>query len=75
MEKGFVPASDVDQAQATYDVARATLASAQERLNTIQPEQDADIKAQRARVHVRVAPDREFAVCVALATQDELQVG
>jgi HlyD family secretion protein len=50
LERGFVAASAVDQEQATYDVAKATLASAQERLNTIQPEQDADIKAQRARV-------------------------
>lgn len=50
LEKGFVAASAVDQAQATYDVAKATLASAQERLDTIQPEQNADIAAQRARV-------------------------
>ena len=50
LEKGFIAASNVDQAQATYDVARATLASAQERSNTIAPEQDADMKTQRARV-------------------------
>ncbi|MCS6776099.1 MAG: efflux RND transporter periplasmic adaptor subunit [Chloroherpetonaceae bacterium] len=50
LEKGFVAASAVDQAQANYEVAKATLASALERLNTIRPEQEADIKAQRAQV-------------------------
>ncbi|HZO86802.1 MAG TPA: efflux RND transporter periplasmic adaptor subunit [Chthonomonadaceae bacterium] len=50
LDKGFVAQSTVDQAEAAYEVAKATLESAREKMNTIQPELDADLKAQRARV-------------------------
>lgn len=50
LAKGYVAASAVDQAQATYDVARATVASAKEVTNTISPQLLSDLKAQQARV-------------------------
>jgi HlyD family secretion protein len=50
LAKGFVAQSAVDQAQATYDVNYANFLTAQQRINTLKPEQDADLKAQEARV-------------------------
>ncbi len=51
LEKGFIAASVVDQAEATYEVAKATYDSAKQRVDTIDPELDADVKAQTARVN------------------------
>ncbi|MCX6381096.1 MAG: efflux RND transporter periplasmic adaptor subunit [Armatimonadetes bacterium] len=51
LEKGFIAASVVDQAEATYEVAKATYDAAKQRLDTIDPELDADVKAQIARVN------------------------
>lgn len=50
VDRGFVAMSAVDQAKATYGVYKANVATAQQKVNTLQPEQDADIKAQEARV-------------------------
>jgi HlyD family secretion protein len=50
LEKGFVSQSAVDQAQATYDVAEATLTNARERFGVIKPEFEADIRTQQARI-------------------------
>jgi HlyD family secretion protein len=50
LEKGFVAQSQVDEAQATYEVALANLTSAREKVNTIQPELANDLQAQQARV-------------------------
>ncbi len=51
LEKGFIAASVVDQAEATYEVAKATYDAAKQRVDTIDPELDADVKAQVARVN------------------------
>jgi HlyD family secretion protein len=50
LEKGFIAASNVDQAEATYSVAKATHENAKVRLSALDPSQDADVKAQEARV-------------------------
>jgi HlyD family secretion protein len=50
LEKGYIAASQVDQAQATYDVAKANVDSANEVVNTVLPELTNDLKAQQARV-------------------------
>ncbi len=50
LEKGFVAQSQVDQAQATYDVAAATVNSAKAVTGTIIPNLDTDLKAEQARV-------------------------
>lgn len=50
LAKGFVAQSQVDEAQATYEVAQATLASAREKVNTLRPELATDLQAQQARV-------------------------
>jgi HlyD family secretion protein len=50
LEKGFIAASQVDQAQATYDVAKANVDSAKEVIGTVLPELQTDLKAQQARV-------------------------
>lgn len=49
-DKGFVAPSIVDQAQASYGVYKATVEAAQQKVNTLKPEQDADVKAAEARV-------------------------
>lgn len=51
LKDGFVAQSQVDTAQASYDVARANVLSTREKINTIEPEQSADIRAQEARVN------------------------
>lgn len=51
LEKGFIAASVVDQAEAAYEVAKATYENAKQRIDTIDPELDADVKAQIARVN------------------------
>lgn len=48
--KGFVAQSSVDQAQATYDVAKATVENTREKVDTIEPELATDLAAERARV-------------------------
>ncbi len=50
LEKGFVSQSQVDQAQATFDVATATVNSAKSVTGTILPNLDTDLKAEQARV-------------------------
>jgi HlyD family secretion protein len=50
LEKGFVALSAVDQAQATYDVAVANYMTAKQRMDTIKPELEGDLRAQEARV-------------------------
>ncbi len=50
LAKGFVAPSIVDQAQATYGVYKATVESAQQKVNTLKPEMDADTKAEEARL-------------------------
>jgi HlyD family secretion protein len=47
---GFVAPSIVDQAQASYGVDKAALDTAQQKVNTLKPELDADIRAEEARV-------------------------
>jgi HlyD family secretion protein len=53
--KGFVAKAQVDQAQANYDVALATFQSAQEKVQTIAPELEADLTAERAKVNQAAA--------------------
>jgi len=50
LEKGFVAPSVVDQAIASYGVYKANVDTAQQKVNTLKPELDADIKAEEARV-------------------------
>jgi HlyD family secretion protein len=50
LEKGFVAAQTVDQAQTAYDVAKAQLTSAQSRLRTLDGSQKAEQRAADARV-------------------------
>ncbi len=50
LAKGFVAEANVDQAEATYRVAKANFDSATVRFRTLNPSQDADVKAQEARV-------------------------
>lgn len=50
LDKGFVAASQVDQYQASRDVAAATLESAQKKADTIDPEMTTDLEGQKARV-------------------------
>ena len=50
LTKGFVAQSQVDTAQATYDVAVATEESAAEKIKTIDPELQADLKSEKAHV-------------------------
>jgi HlyD family secretion protein len=50
LDKGFVAQSQVDQALATRDVAQAALDMAREKINTIAPELDTDLKAEKAKV-------------------------
>jgi HlyD family secretion protein len=47
---GFVAPSIVDQAVANYGVAKATADAAKQKVDTLKPELDADIKAEEARV-------------------------
>ena len=48
--QGFVPQSDVDTAVNKRDLAKAELASAQERWNTLQDELQSDLESAQARV-------------------------
>jgi len=50
LAKGFVAQSIVDQALASYGVYKANVDAAQQKVNTLKPELDADIKSQEARV-------------------------
>ena len=50
LAKGFISQSEIDSAQATYDVATATLTNAKERYSVIKPEFEADIRTQDARI-------------------------
>lgn len=50
LEKGFVAAQTVDQAQAAYDTTKAQLTSAQSRLRTQDASQQAERRAADARV-------------------------
>ncbi|HEV2471349.1 MAG TPA: efflux RND transporter periplasmic adaptor subunit [Chthonomonadales bacterium] len=50
LAKGYVAQSVVDQAEATYESQKAAVAMAQNKIDTIQPEFDADLKAEIARV-------------------------
>lgn len=50
LAKGFVAEANVDTAEATYRVAKAAYDSAKVRIRTLNPSQDADVKAQEARV-------------------------
>ena len=47
---GFVAPSIVDQARASYGVYKATFESAQQKVDTLKPELDMDVKAAEARV-------------------------
>ena len=51
LTKGFVAQTQVDQALATRDVASAAVDTAREKINTIAPEQDTDLKAEKAKVN------------------------
>ena len=55
LAKGFVAQSQVDQAEATRDVAYATLQSTREKVNTLKPELDADLQSEQAKVDQCVA--------------------
>jgi len=50
LDKGFVSQQVVDQAQASYEVAKAQVTSAKRKLDTMKQEQDAAEATQRARV-------------------------
>lgn len=50
MDQGYVSKQVVDQAQASYDVAKAQVANSKRKLDTLQQEQDASEATQRARV-------------------------
>ena len=50
LAKGFVAPAVVDQAVATYGVYKATVDSAQQKVSTLKPELDADIRTEEARV-------------------------
>lgn len=50
LAKGFVAQSAVDQAQATREVAAATVLQAQEKVNTLESELSEDVKALQAQV-------------------------
>jgi HlyD family secretion protein len=70
--QGYVPQSDVDSALNQRDLAKAELASAQERWDTLTQEQAADLDAAQAKVaQARAALDSARANAV----QDELRRG
>jgi HlyD family secretion protein len=50
LAKGFVPQAQVDTAEATREVAFATLQSTREKVDTLNPQQDTDLQAEQARV-------------------------
>lgn len=50
LAKGFVAQSQVDQAEAAYEVALANFNTANAKMKTMQVELDTDLKAQQARV-------------------------
>ncbi len=50
LKKGFIAQSQVDQAQANYDVAIAQVNSAKAKVQTMDAELDADLKAEKAKV-------------------------
>ena len=70
VQKGYVAQQDVDTAQATYGVDVASLQSAQEKLNTIAAEQQANAEAADARIaQMKAALDSAQAGTVDVATK------
>ena len=67
LTKGFVAQTQVDQALATRDVAQATLENMREKINTIQPELDTDLKAEKARV-------RQFQAALRTAEANRVEI-
>ena len=70
VQKGYVAQQDVDAAQATYAVDVASVQSAQERVNTIAAQQQANVEAADAKIaQMKAALDSAKAGSVDIATK------
>ncbi len=70
VQKGYVAQQDVDTAQATYGVDVAAVQSAQEKLNTIAAQQQANVQAADAKIaQMKAALDAAKAGTVDVATK------